>query len=332
MGVQKLYLSANTAPFTPTNFRGNWNDTAGAVTRRLDSVKVTGGTGATVSRAETSATNPYRVCLYRGVSGPLAAHTFAADSLDAIVGVSVTNTSSEIGWHAHAYITAGDTDTVRGTVLSDYEEAINVKDWTSNSQTKTFFAPQTTTSVVCSAGDRLVVELGYTARNSVTTSYSGLLDYGTIGSTGDELADQADNGPTGSATRASFISFTTGPTEDLSLVKARITQAAVDAAIVGTPMARITQVAVDASLVGTPAARLTQAAVEVLRNATPVSVRLTQALAEVARNGPRAARLTQVVVEVLIPNNSPAAATGGPFPHYLRRRMGGGLLGLKGGL
>jgi hypothetical protein len=295
VGVQKFYLTTRTAPFTPTNFRGNWNDTAGSVTRQIDSSKNLGGAIAQVSRAETNVTNPYRVCLYRGVSGPLAAQTFSADTLNALIATSEGSNAADLHWHIHAYITTGDTDTVRGTILSDYEESVGVNEWSFSPSVplgKALNTGQTTTSVVCSAGDRLVVEIGYTARNAVTTSYTGYLAYGTQNQ--DILSTLADlTAGTNYQLGAGYVSFATGPNEDLSLVKDRVSQVGTEVAAVGTPLARVSQVGVEAGVVGSPSVRLSQAVAEVLRDASGRSV-----------------LLSQIVVEVLYPSSSPPAASG----------------------
>ena len=129
----KFYLTTGTAPYTPATIRGAWNDTAGAITQRLSSQKNIGGLIQSVSRAETSATNPYSVLLYRGVSGPLAAQTLSG-TIDLLVSATESNTAANMCYHLYAYVTVGDSDTVRGTIVSDYLES-TANEWSTAAAT-----------------------------------------------------------------------------------------------------------------------------------------------------------------------------------------------------
>jgi hypothetical protein len=219
----KLYLTNVAAPYTPATLRGTWNDTAGVITKALEPDKTAGGVRTTVARAEANASNPYDVLLYRGVSGPLAAQTISGN-LNCIIGVTESNASADDNWHIHVYVTQGDSDTPRGTLLSDYTESAGTNEWGTNAATagKALNAAQSLSSLAISDGDRLIVEIGYRARNAVTTSFIGTLYCGTISAIDSGvMADLATSGdPTAGA---GFLTFSNAITE-LGTINARATQ------------------------------------------------------------------------------------------------------------
>lgn len=175
--VTRLYLNNSVAGATPAAFRGAWNDTASAVTKDVATSKVASSI-TSISVAEVSATNPYAVCLYRGVSAPIDAQTVDG-TVNLNVLVDESSASADMAYALHIYVMAPD-GSVRGTLLTDYLDASG-NEWVSNfgtGGTRALNAAQTLTSVATTAGDRIVVELGYVARNSVTTSFTGKLFYG----------------------------------------------------------------------------------------------------------------------------------------------------------
>lgn len=176
--VTAIYLTGGAPPYTPATIRGAWDDTAGAVHRALDySLSKWSDTIRSVLRAETSASTEYDVLLYRGISPRLAAQTINCN-LDVIIGTQESYSGLNAHWHIHAYVTQGDSDTPRGTLINDYREAAGVNEWPSAPAGDTLNAAQAMNLAV-QEGDRIVVELGYTARNTSATSMWGALWYGT---------------------------------------------------------------------------------------------------------------------------------------------------------
>ncbi|MFE5853208.1 hypothetical protein ACFQ61_08300 [Streptomyces sp. NPDC056500] len=112
---------------------------------------------------------------------------------------------------AHIYVTVGDSDTVRGTLLANHTSAVVFPTTAAGGGT----TGAAITSVGIQAGDRIVVELGYQATNAVTPSYTGRLYYGGSGPT--DLA----SGATGVTTDPGWVEFSTGdslfatPTSDV---------------------------------------------------------------------------------------------------------------------
>lgn len=211
----KLYLNSAAGPtYTPPTARGAWDQTANSVVRQLNP-NLDGGPIATVAIAETNATAGWDVLLARGVSNPLAAGVTIEGTLSVILGVRESNAAADDVYHLHAYVTQGDSDTPRGTLLSDH---IGASEWPTTAAGKTTGA-LALSSVAAQAGDRVVVEIGYRAGNAVATSYTGTLWYGNPEGASD-LTDAGDE-----TTLAGWLSFST----DLTFAPAQSRVTAVDA-------------------------------------------------------------------------------------------------------
>lgn len=256
----KFYLLNQTAPYTPATIRGAWDDSAGAVTRALSTSKTGGGSFTTVARAETNASNTWDVLLYRGVSGPLAAQTISG-TVDVVIGALESNSAADFYWHIHIYATQGDSDTPRGTLLTDYVEN-TTNEFPTTATGRALQSAQALTSLAVSAGDRLVVEIGYIARNSVTTSRTGTINYGTQLSA-NPFGDASDltSGSTNVTTLAGFISFSGTVSE--AAVGERISQLPIEVFSEGSTGVQLSQLPVEISSSGSKALRLSQLAVEV---------------------------------------------------------------------
>lgn len=273
----KFYLTTGTAPYTPATIRGAWNDTAGAVTRRLSSQKDAGGTITTVARAETNATNPYSVLLYRGVSGPLAAQTIGG-TLDVLLAPIESNAAADLCYHIYAYVTAGDSDTVRGTIVSDYLESTANEFGTSATTAGRALTSAQAIALAILDGDRLVVEIGYAARNAVTTSYTGTLHYGTQLSTDGSSAPDLTAGGSGTA-GAGYIALSADLAEYSSAIEIRNTQTMVKVLEARSPKIRATQSMVKVLEANSPKIRATQVMVKVLRSPEPPDDPVTESRA-----------------------------------------------------
>ncbi len=108
----------------------------------------------------------------------------AAQTLSGTINVTIAVFEQVVGalfnWHVHIYATQGNSDTPRGAILTDYIEGAGVNVW---SHTSTPFTQLNTAQNLAGLtlvdGDRIVIELGYTKRNTVTTSFFGQIYYGT---------------------------------------------------------------------------------------------------------------------------------------------------------
>lgn len=261
MAFTTLYLRTQAPTYTPATIQGAWDDTAGAVTKALDPERHPHGGGDTITyvdRYETSTTDEWDVLLYRGISGPLAAQTISG-TIDVIIGIWETNTNLNANWHLHVYITQGDSDTPRGTLLTDYREAAGVNEWPTTEAGRGLNAAATLTDLAIQLGDRLVVELGYAARNTSSTSYGGRIRYGTTTAFG--TADDLTVGSTSTASLAGQILFSDSIAE--APITGRITQTYVEAADPGgTTAVRTTQAYVETALPFDLDARVSQLYIE----------------------------------------------------------------------
>ncbi len=181
----RLYLGNAAASYTPTTKRGAWDNSAATLARRLSPVPE--GAAATAAIAETSATNAFDVLWGRWISDPAITAGTLSGTVQWIAGVLESNTAANDFFHVHIFVTAGDTDTVRGTLLTNN---IGATEFTTTATGRGEGA-KTVTNVAVQVGDRIVVEIGYVANNTVTTSYTGTLHYGNTGT-----ADLAQGGTT----------------------------------------------------------------------------------------------------------------------------------------
>ena len=275
----KLYLLNVAAPYTPATFRGAWDDTAGGVTKSLSPSKAGGGLVTIVSQGETSADITSDVLLYRGVSGPLAAQTISG-TLNVLLGV-VENGSQggDDCYHVHVYVTQGDSDTPRGTLLTDYVET-TANEWggAAASCGRAFLSAQSLSSLAISAGDRLVVEIGYIARNSSTSVWTGNIYCGTLLADASLASDMTAGG--NATSQAGYLVFSSAIEQQDTQVN--VTQSVAEVATQGTVSSRVSHLATEVLTQPTVPGRVTQLGVEVLTGALSPG------------------RVTQLAVEVLV--------------------------------
>lgn len=179
----RLYLTNSTTPYTPATIRGSWDSTTSAITQYLG--PAAGGAAATRAQAETSTSSTFDVLLGRWVSdGAVAAGTLSG-TLAYCYGAFATHFSSSPGNlrpYFHVYVTTGDSDTPRGTILSNYVDTSQLyPDNNTNTPSGVGLADISLTSLSIQAGDRLVVELGFRATNTTSSSRTGTMNYGNTG-------------------------------------------------------------------------------------------------------------------------------------------------------
>jgi hypothetical protein len=173
----RFYLGATAADYTPATKRGAWDDASATLARRL--APAPEGAASTATTAETAAAAGHDVLLGRWISDPALTAGTLSGTATWIMGVLESATAADLHFHLHAYVTTGDSDTPRGTLLAD---SIGATEWPT-AATGRGEGAKALASVAVSAGDRLVVEIGYAAQNAVATSYSGTLHYGNTGAT-----------------------------------------------------------------------------------------------------------------------------------------------------
>lgn len=240
-----VYLTTAAAPYTPATIRGSWDQTAGAIVRALNAeTKAGGGAITSIGVAETNAAANFDVLLGRWVSGPLAAQT-SGGTVDVVLGVVESNAAANLAFQVHVYVTQGDSDTPRGTLLSDYVET-TAEEWPTTAAGRAFAAAQSISALAVSDGDRLVVEIEYVALNASASSFTGTLRYGTLLSDGISEANDLSAGGANVTTEAGFIGFNDTIAWSTTSVL-RLTHVAAEASEDGpTAQARLTHLSAEA--------------------------------------------------------------------------------------
>lgn len=257
--MTRLYPSASGVKTTPATIRGAWEKTAGHAVCGMGAKDLSGlGGPLSIGVAETVATADYDVLLLRCVSAPLAAdHTFSG-TLDLVMGVQEASSSdADMAFYLHVFVTQGDTDNLRGTLLANYADP-NTNEWGTTALGKSLSAVATLTAVLALAGDRIVVEIGYRARNTTTSSRTGTIWYGGSGS--DLTVGGAAAGGIG------YFDFS----DTFTLVE--------------NPVLRVSQLAVEALRRPAQArVQVSQLAIEAVRRTSDPNLRLSHLAVEVVR-------------------------------------------------
>lgn len=173
--ARRWYLANEAADYTPATKRGAWDDSAATLARKLSYTP--SGAATTAAVAETSSTNDWDVLVGRWISDGATVAGTLSGYLNWVIGAGESDAAANMVWHAHVYVTAGDSDTVRGTLRADY---VGSAEWPTTASGRSAVNIAVTSTAI-SVGDRIVLELGYRAQNTATTSYTGTIHYGNTG-------------------------------------------------------------------------------------------------------------------------------------------------------
>lgn len=254
-----LYPSASGVSYTPATIRGAWEKTTGHAICGIGGAKDLAGLGGPLSIgiAETIASTDYDVLLLRCVSAPLAANHNFSGTLNLLMGVQESATDADMAYYIHAFVTQGDTDNLRGTLLANYADP-NTNEWGTTALGKALSAAATLTAVSALAGDRVVIEIGYRARNTTASTRTGTIWYGGSGS--DLTSGGAAAGGTG------YFDFSDTFT------------------LVDNPVLRVSQVGIETVRRPTQSRLVvSQLAIETARRVTNANLRFSQLAVEVVR-------------------------------------------------
>ncbi|AZM47809.1 hypothetical protein DMB38_20255 [Streptomyces sp. WAC 06738] len=136
------------------------------------------GASTTSAKAETS-TAQNSVLLGRWISPAARTAGTLSGTVSFTTGRGASDSAAAFVTRVHMYVTVGDSNTVRGTLLDNWQGSTN---WPVTAAGGTATG-QTIGSVSLQAGDRIVVEFGYEATNTSGTSYTGTMYYGATGTT-----------------------------------------------------------------------------------------------------------------------------------------------------
>lgn len=200
--AQRFYLNDDAPGRSPAVAKGAWDDITNQP--NIGGLETTqSGVAATLGVAETSVTNNWDVLLATFVSPALGGNVAfkTTDTVKAVLGVLESNAAANMFTHIHIWVSAGNTDTVRGTLLQD---SIGSTEWGTTAAGLKTGLLNLANNVNALAGDFIVVEVGYQAQNTVSTSFTGTLNFGATTPTVD-----LTNGDTSVVAHPSWIEFST---------------------------------------------------------------------------------------------------------------------------
>lgn len=179
------WLTSAAAPYTPTTRRGSWTTASGEDVQLLG--RKPQGSAGTSSIALAAGSGTRRVLLHRSISaGAIKAGTLSG-TVTWCIGAKESNTLLDAVWHMHIYVTSGDSDTPRGTLLPNYTGTAEF----STTATGATEGAVSVSPVSVQVGDRLVVEIGYETSTTTGSSYSATINYGNVGTTDLAAGDTA---------------------------------------------------------------------------------------------------------------------------------------------
>jgi len=292
----RFYLHNAAAPYTPATIRGEWDSTASSVTKLLDTGKTPSNVRA-YTQISASGAADYSYLHYRGVTGTLAAGTIGTGTVNLCVSFREDSAGTDAYWRVHIYVTAGDSDTVRGTLLDHYAETSTNELPVAVNNASSLQSAQALASVVVSNGDRIVVELGLVKRGATTSNC--LMVYGCdSGAVAVAVGEEA-----WAANRVAWIEFSETISGSSSIV-GRVSQATVEAAFGEvTADARVSHASVETAFGEAAAeARVSHAAAEVVILTDNEPLRVSQVVGELVRSAVYGSRVSQVVAELLAPS------------------------------
>jgi hypothetical protein len=193
----RFYLNATlAAPISPS-FASGWESTTSAVRRMMGRPSLAVSTKTNLGLAETSTSGTFDRLIYQFVSEPLGLASTISGPLTGLIRATESSTSADFRSQMVVKVVSGDGTTLRGTVI-DFDASALSNEWPTTSASRAFPVVTTVvTPVDAQAGDRIVVEVGYRAHNTSSTSFTGTLRAGhTVGGTDfTATAQTADNNP-----------------------------------------------------------------------------------------------------------------------------------------
>lgn len=188
----RLYLSSDdVCVYTPATKKGACDKTSGSTVCRLARTRTGTGTGQT--NTDTNATVNYDVLVTTFVSDPLDSAQTISGTLAAAILAGENNADTDGYLHIHAWVTQGDSDTVRGTLLTDWVSGseLGALSSTANSIGRAL-SGISLSSVNAHADDRIVVEIGVQCANSFSTSRTLVLQTGSGASPADATGSETE--------------------------------------------------------------------------------------------------------------------------------------------
>lgn len=187
----------------PLTLKGGWDATTGSNPARLHFSPIKENTGVSAQFFKSSLTAPYRAATKFGVSPRLQAQTVSG-TVNPMVFAKEGNAAHDCFLRLHVWVTVGDTNAVRGTLLNQFEDAVT--EFAVAAQTaQRFGSAQTLTPVAVQDGDRIAIELGWVQLAVGTNTFDIGTTVGTRYQNGD--ATVGSTAATGSTALNQYIEF-----------------------------------------------------------------------------------------------------------------------------
>jgi hypothetical protein len=188
----RFYLLQSSAfvPSVSPPFAAGWNDTGGAVRRKLDLQPDRADSFVEFSRSEAVTTSPYDVLLGQWVSAPLSGAQTISGTLKGQIRARESSSSADFRAQVVVKIVSNDGQTLRGTLLGFDTGALS-SEFATSSTNRQFprGGAVALSSVAAQDGDRIVIEVGYRSHNTVSTSYTGYIEVGAPSSASGDLPE-----------------------------------------------------------------------------------------------------------------------------------------------
>ena len=178
MTTTRYYFQNAAADYDPATERGAWDATAGYTGIKLATTKA--GSATSASQSDSVNTANWDMLVLKAVGDAFTQGGSISGNINWCLGVAESVASMDAVYHVHIFITAGDSDTVRGTVLTD---SIQGTEWTLTTLTGKAISGVAASTVNFLAGDRIVVEMGVRDQGNVVTLATGTIEYGGTGGT-----------------------------------------------------------------------------------------------------------------------------------------------------
>lgn len=191
--MARFYITNTAADWSPgTADTAIWQAStiAGGIANARHLGTAPAGTSASRGVAETSSSSTFQVLLRQFVSYPATAAGQIAGNWQLGAAWQESSGAADLQPLIVVWVTVGDTSEMRGLAIAGVGSAVLELSTSPTGSVMGGPSPVNNT-VEFEAGDRIVVELGYQARNTVTTSYTGAVYFG--GTSSPDMADGVTN-------------------------------------------------------------------------------------------------------------------------------------------
>lgn len=154
----RLYPLPSTPSWAPSLYRGAWDANYSTTYEPVTSVLAEAAAGSnTPKNVRKSVTDAQDLAWLQCVSETLDVDQTISGTFDVGVGCNEQTAENDASFFVHIWVSQGDTDTARGTLLTNYAATT---EFTTSLLGRALDSAQSLASVNAIAGDRIIVELG----------------------------------------------------------------------------------------------------------------------------------------------------------------------------